>query len=136
MEYETKYAYWKLIANWKQYKELETLANEGRLKTEKELAEMLGDDLKYKGTNNFPDGLQVITGFNEVYDQDALDNLKRRFDDGLSQLPYFPFDATWKPNSKKIAALKESCPDIFDEEMAEALTIKPKKPAFKIKENK
>jgi len=133
---ENNKEYTQLVSEWKQAKEKETLANAHRVLIEKQLLEITKSNLQDKGTNNLPNNLQIVTGYSESYDQDAIDRLKNKFDDGLSKLPYFPFKQEWKPQTKQIAALKDMCGEIFNQEMAEALTIKPKKPAFKIKESK
>lgn len=133
---ENNKEYKKLVADWQTYKGIESDANATRLKIEKRLLEITKGQLKDKGSNNLPDNLQITTGYSESWNNDAIERVKAQFDEGLTKLPFFPFEQVWKANNKQISALKEMCNDIFEESFAEALTIKPKKVAFKIKGSK
>jgi len=131
---ENNTEYQELIHRWQGCKYREQYANSDRAQVERKILEITKNELKDKGTNNLPNNLQIVTGYSESYDQESIQRLKVKFDDGLSKLPYFPFKQEWKPNAKQIAALKDVCGEIFNQELSEALTIKPKKPTFKIKE--
>lgn len=133
---ENNTEYQQLVHKWQDCKNSEQAANNERIKIEKQIFEIVNDSLVDKGTNNLLGNLQIVTGYSESYDQGSIGRLKVKFDNGLSKLPFFPFKQEWKPNAKQIAALKDMCGEIFNQEMSEALTIKPKKPAFKIKESK
>jgi len=136
MTHENNPEYKALVKKWDEYKDLEALANAGRIRTEKDILKIVGKDLNEKGINHFPENLDITTGLSESWDMDNISRQFVKFDEGLLEIPCFPFDRTWKANNKKIALIKESTPDIFEEIFSEALTIKPKKPAFKIKEVK
>ncbi len=136
MTYENNTEYLAAVKKWQEYKNLERIANEGRLKTEKAILAMVGKDLKEKGTNNFPEGLKITTGMDEKWDIDCVDRIKAQFDDGLLTIPFFPFKQEWKPDNKKLSIINESMPEVFTKVFSEALTIKPKKPSFEIKEKK
>jgi hypothetical protein len=136
MTYENNPQYKRLVEQWEECKETEAFANNMRIETEKELLKIIGNDLKEKGTNNLALGLTVTTGMSESWDQSAVTHVKCKFDDGLIAFPFFPFKLEWKPDTKKMAVLKETMPDVFSNVFAEALTIKPKKASFSIKEKK
>ena len=134
MIYEKNAEYTKLVSQWQKYKETEQLCNDGRIRTEKAILEIVGKDLAEKGTNNFPCGLKITTGMTESWDADVVDRIKNQFDEGLVELPFFPFKQEWKPDNKKLALINEDMPDVFEKVFSEALTIKPKKPSFEVKE--
>ncbi len=125
--------YKKLVKQWDEYKKLETLAKDGRIRTEKALLVIVGRDLSEKGINHFPENLDITTGISESWDMDDISRQKVKFDDGLLDIPYFPFIQTWKPDNKKLALISEAQPHTFNIVFSDALTIKPKKPAFSIK---
>ena len=134
MIYENNAEYVAAVKKWQEYKDLERLANEGRLKTERATLAIVGKDLKEKGTNIFPNGLKIVTGMDEKWDMDCVSRVKVQFDDGLLSLPFFPFKQEWKPDNKKLSLINETMPDVFTRVFSEALTIKPKKPSFEVKE--
>ena len=135
MTYETNKNYLKLVAKWLEYKELETLANQGRIRSEKEILEIVGKDLKEKGSNPFPGGVKITTGMDEKWDSNLVNDIYQRWSDGeIATLPFFPFITDWKPESKKLSILKETMSEAaFYKIFSDALTIKPKKPSFEIK---
>ena len=134
MKHETNPKYKALVKNWAEYKDIESKANTVRIRIEKDILAIVGKDLNEKGVNHFPNDLDITTGMTESWDMDEISRQSAKFEDGLLNIPYFPFDKIWKQNNKKIALIKESMPAIFEKIFSEALTIKPKKPAFKIKE--
>lgn len=136
MTYETNEEYKNLVRQWRRYKEMETDANDMRIAAEKSILRMVGKDLNEKGVNHLPENLDVTTGMTETWDMADISRQSAKFEDGLLDIPYFPFDRIWKANNKKLALIKESAPNNFEEIFSEALTIKPKKPSFKIKEKK
>lgn len=137
MTYENNPEYQGLLNRWRSNKALEVSANADRIKTEKAILAMVGKDLNEKGTNNFPYGLKITTGMTESWDMKIIDSQFNEYENGtIKELPFFPFDKTLKANNKKLALLKEENSKAFYKIFSEALTIKPKKPAFEIKEMK
>lgn len=128
--------YKELAAKWKEYKDLESLANTGRLKIERAICELVGKDLKEKGVNHLPENLDITTGMDEKWDDTLVNEIYLKWQDKAIELPFFPFKSEWKPDSKKIAVLKELMPAVFIKTFSSALTIKPKKPSFSLKKEK
>lgn len=134
MTYETNKDYIKLTKQWTEYKELKTMANAGRLRTEREILEIVGKDLKEKGANTFPANVEITTGMEEKWNNDKIDDLSTLYHNNeLPELPFWPFTITWKPNTEMMTILKTTANDVFVRVFSDALTIKPKKPSFKIK---
>ena len=125
--------YFELVKKWQDLKNQEKIANENRLEVEREILLLVKDELKDKGTNNFPASLKITTGFNAEWSQEKIFEVYDNCIMGGLWLPFFPFDKQWKENNKKLSILKEDHLDLFNKYFADALTLKPKKPAFEIK---
>jgi len=136
MTYENNDAYINAVKSWQTSKGDEKRANAKRLLAERDILKIVGKDLNEKGANNFPLGLKITTGMSESWDMGLVDRVKNQFDDGLVDIPFFPFNQQWKPDNRKLALINESTPHVFVGVFGEALTIKPKKPSFEIKEKK
>src|SRR6266403_1185297 len=114
--------YKELVAKWREYKDMESLANFARLKIEKEILEIIGKDLSEKGINHMPEDLDITTGIDAKFDQSSLDKLHLNWREGLlPALPFWPFTSEWKPDTKKLNALKETAPNVFKQTFREAL---------------
>lgn len=124
-----------LADKWNESKQLENKAKESRLEVEGELLELLKNELKDKGSNNFNGDLKITTGENESWDQALLAGIYTKFTDGeITNIPFFPFDIEFKPNNDKLNILKgDDHRKDFIAVFYEALTVKPKKAAFTFK---
>ena len=126
--------YQQLISKWKYFKQAEKDANEKRIDAENKLLDMVKDDLRSRGTNNFPLGLKIVTGETESWDQAELSKLLQRYNSQDVHLPYFPFETQLKPNNKKIQAILSDVKysKVYIKFVADAVTVKPKKASFSI----
>lgn len=131
---ETNLEYQALISKWTYFKQAEKDANTNRIEAENELLTMVKDELRDRGTNNFPLGLKIVTGEAEAWNQDELSKLLQRYNSQDINLPYFPFETQLKPNNKKIQALLSDVKysKIYVKFVADAMIVKPKKAAFSI----
>lgn len=120
----------KLANDWKRAKQTEKEAQEARIAIESRIYELTEKMLPDKGTMTFECGLKVTTGFTEEWDQDALGEAYKNWPVDTVR---FPFAGVWKPDGKAITVIRESIPYLYDM-LRPALTIKPKKPAFAVKE--
>lgn len=134
IDLETKLEYQALITKWTYFKQAEKDANEKRIEAENELLAMVKDELRDRGTNNFPLGLKIVTGETEAWDQAELAKLSERYDSQDVDLPYFPFETQLKPNNKKIQAILSDVKynKVYIKFVANAMTVKPKKASFSI----
>jgi hypothetical protein len=119
----------ELTDAWKLAKEQERASNESRIAIESEIYAIVETSLPEKGTHTLETGLKIATGFTEEWDQVAL---SKAYDAWEAPLP-FPFVGQWKADGKAIAYLRENAPGLY-KLIRPALTLKPKKPAFTIKE--
>ncbi|MFO0906800.1 MAG: hypothetical protein U0835_00275 [Isosphaeraceae bacterium] len=119
----------RLTAAWKDAKRAESQANADRIAIESEIYELTADCLPDKGTYTTETGMKITTGFSEEWDQAALNAAYQNWP-GLSP---FPFTGIWKPDGKAISYLRDNLPDAY-KIIQPALTLKPKKPAFSVKE--
>ncbi len=125
--------YKELVDVWKQAKEQEKIYNILRLKAEEDLLQLLKDKIKPNKTNNFDEGLKIVTGTEGKWDGTLLNKAKLAFD---NEAVAFLFSITWKPDNKMIESIKETDEDLYKAFLEPALTIKPKKPSFSIKGEK
>lgn len=110
---------------WSEQKALEKEANEKRLAIEKQILDLV--ECKPEGSNKF-DNLTITTGFSRDWDQEALSLMSAEI------LPeYFPFKTEFKEDRKGSKFVEERFPELWDK-IKTALTTKPKKPSFAIKE--
>jgi hypothetical protein len=94
------------------------------LDIEKALLDKNKDLIKEKGTTNLDCGIKIVTGFTEGWEQQKLHEI---YSGG--NWPLWPFKGEWKPDNKSLKVLEESFPQHYHR-LCEALTMKPKKPAF------
>jgi hypothetical protein len=118
-----------LTEAWKLAKAAEAEANARRVAIESRIYELVADRLPDKGTATLETGMKVVTGFSEEWDQDQL----RVIAEGWNARFPFPFLVTYKPDGKAVAYVRDMLPEVYAL-FRDALTLKPKKPAFSVKE--
>ncbi len=113
-------------------KEDERAANAARVLVEKIIIEHPDTQsvLKATGTTNIDAGIKIVTGETKSWNQSIIQALH---DSSTIKAEYWPFDVTWKPNTKALAFLEERFPELHAK-FEEALTTKPKKPAVTVTE--
>lgn len=114
-----------LIAAWRGCKEAEKQYNADRLVIEERILEMVG--MQNTGSVRL-DGLSISYGLDRKWDQAKLTDLKS----GI-KAEYWPFLIEWKEDKKASDIISDRFPELWDE-IQQALTTKPKKPTFSIKE--
>lgn len=133
-QYAQNKDYQALYAKWREYKNMETMANTGRLAVEKAMVELVSPDLREKGVNHFPNDLDITTGMEEKWSQEEIAIIKSNYDaKQYPNLPFFPFKIEYKPDAAKMKVLKDDMNAVFIKIFSPALTIKPSKPSFSIK---
>ena len=115
----------ELILAWKEAKAAEKSANAMRLAIEDEINAHFG--IQTAGMLKL-DGITVSYGIDRKWDQAKLTELKQ----GIKQ-EYWPFKIEWKEDKKASDTIAERFPELWSE-IKTALTTKPKKPSFSIKE--
>ena len=125
-EYETA------LMAWKHAKKTEQEANAARLAAEEAILVFVKDDLRNTGTSHFEGGLKIITALDQRWDNKTLNEAHGEF---IQRGINFPFEVTWKPDSKKIDDIRNNNPDVYQEFLLPALTVRPRKPGFSIKES-
>lgn len=119
-----------LIEEWKNAKAQESLWNAKRIELESQIYETHAKEIPEKGTYTTPEGMKITTGFTESWDDTELNTAYQQWP---VETVVFPFSTTWKPDSKAIKVLRDSIPNLY-RIIEPALTLKPKKPSFNIKE--
>lgn len=119
----------ELIDQWKHAKQQENLWNQKRVEIESQIYEQHQASIPDKGTYTTPEGMKIATGFAEDWDHAKLNTAYEQWPANLK----FPFNGVWKPNSKAISYLRDNAPEAY-ELLRPALTLKPKKPSFSLKE--
>lgn len=114
-----------LIAAWRGCKAAEAQYNKDRLAIEDKILALVGT--KTTGSEKL-DGLTIQFGIDRKWDQAKLTELKQ----GIKQ-EYWPFKIEWKEDKKASDTIAERFPELWSE-IQTALTTKPKKPSFSIKE--
>lgn len=118
----------QLITQWVVRKAALRAAQEALLETELKLYELTKDKLREKGVTHFEGGLDITAGFTESWDNETLDVV-------LSEWPGTaprPFTKTWKPDSRALAVVRAQYPEL-NKRLEKALTVKPRKPSFGVK---
>lgn len=118
-----------LTEAWKEAKQNEQQWNQQRIAIESAIYELTAPDLPDKGTHTTDTGMKITTGFSEDWDQEKLNAAYQNWPADVK----FPFAGTWKPDGKAISYLRENAPSHYAL-LSPALTLKPKKPAFSVKE--
>lgn len=118
-----------LIDEWKNAKQQEAMWNAKRIEIESQLYEHYQGEIPDKGTYTTPEGMKIATGYAEDWDQSQLTAAYQQWPEGVK----FPFTGTWKPDGKAVSYLRENAPAMYAL-LQPALTLKPKKPAFSMKE--
>ncbi|WP_435008005.1 hypothetical protein P12x_005272 [Tundrisphaera lichenicola] len=129
MDESTKQQLALLTDAWKIEKQNESDANARRIAIESQIYELTQSELPDKGTYTLPTGMKIATGFSEEWSQEQLNAAYQEWN---ASVP-FPFTGTWKPDGKAISYLRENLPEAY-KKIQPALTLKPKKPAFSVKE--
>ena len=110
---------------WRIAKQAEVEAHDRRIEIENAiLAEI---ETKPEGTTKVG-AMTISTGFSRSWDQDKLDDLRASV-----RGEYWPFAREWKEDRKAARVIEERFPDLW-KRINEALTLKPKKPTFSVKE--
>ena len=125
--------YYGLVAQWAVEKKLEQQANSRRLAIEGRILTIIKPDLKESGTNNFFGGLKVLTGLAATCDKEKVNNLYQKYINNEIPVPEFPFKHKWEPELKTLNALRLNIPVVYNQYFLDAVTVKPKKPAFEVK---
>lgn len=112
----------QLTAEWQILKKRENAAKESRLMIEQEILSLA--ELKEQGTTTLGE-IKITTGYAQKWDQEAIVTYLK--DKGL---PLMPFKTEFKPDTKKMNALKEAYPADYAELERAALTLTEKKPTF------
>jgi len=120
----------RLTEAWKYAKEMEQHWNQERVQIESDIYELETKHLPEKGTYTTAEGMKIVTGYTEEWDQSTLAKAYHAWPLDRAK---FPFISVFKPDSKTIGVLRESVPDLYAI-IRPALTLKPKKPAFSLKE--
>lgn len=134
--YENNNEYLNLVKQWEIYKRDEKYANEKRIEIEKKICELVKPDLKEKGTNNFPEGLQITTGETVSVDNARVNQLFQEYVmSGVVDMYSieFPFKIKFEYNNKLGEKYKSDNLQSYNLMIAPLLTTKPKKPSFTIK---
>jgi hypothetical protein len=118
-----------LTQAWKEAKQQEAEANARRIAIESQIYELVEAELPEKGTHTLPSGMKIATGFSEEWSQEQLNAAYQDWD---ASVP-FPFTGVWKPDGKAISYLRDNLPEAY-KKIQPALTLKPKKPAFSVKD--
>lgn len=125
--------YKELVDQWAIEKASESQANARRLEVERKLLAIVGIDLRESGTNNFPNNLKILTGLNATCDREKVAHLYNQFNYAPLSNYVFPFKIKYEPDLKKLEELRKNNTEIYNNYIADCVTIKPKKPAFEVK---
>lgn len=117
-----------LISEWKDAKATESLANQVRLKIEARILAHPDCQVRPEGTTKFGN-LSITTGTTREWDQEQLDELRATI-----RGEYWPFIRTWREDRKASKVMEDRFPDLWMK-INQALTLKPKKPSFSVKES-
>lgn len=131
--------YVNALNTWVEAKEAEREANKRRMEAEEKLLNAV--NIYKKGTNRFTDGLNIVTGEVESWDNQRISHAYESWishpgwfcDEDMNDLKEFPFERQWKPKKEVLNEIKESMPQIYKAHFEPALTVKPKKPYFSVK---
>lgn len=114
-----------LIAAWRGCKAAEQQYNADRLRIEEKILALV--DAKDSGSVKL-DGLTVTFGLDRKWDQAKLTDLS-----ATVKREYWPFKIEWKEDKKASDVIAERFPELWAD-ITQALTTKPKKPSFSVKE--
>lgn len=130
MDEATKQKLAELTDAWKIEKQIEKDAAARRLVIESEIYQLTQANLPEKGVLTLDTGMKIATSLSEEWDQPQL---ATAYNQWPVESVKFPFDSVYKPDGKAIAVIRESIPRLYAL-LQSALTIKPKKPGFSVKE--
>ncbi|CAN5149135.1 hypothetical protein BH10PLA2_BH10PLA2_19870 [soil metagenome] len=116
-----------LTHQWKIAKQIEKDAAVRRVAIESSIWAIVQKRLPDKGTTTLETGLKIVTSFAEEWDQEALADAERAWS---APVP-FPFETVYKADARAVAYIRERLPEVYAS-IREALTLKPKKPAFSL----
>jgi len=115
----------ELATKLKLAQQRETAAKQERLAVEEEILTAYADEIKPEGTNNLGP-FKIVTGYTRKWDNDKLNELATRI-----KPEFFPFAVQYKENTKLTKSIETANPELYNE-LATALTLKPKKPSIKL----
>lgn len=118
-----------LIDEWKHAKQQEAMWNAKRIEIESQIYQQNQASIPDKGTYTTPEGMKIATGYSEDWDQEKVNAAYQQWPEGVK----FPFSGTWKADGKAVSYLRENAPSLYAL-IQPALTLKPKKPSFSVKE--
>lgn len=116
----------ELAKKWIELKTQEDALKKARLEVENELISVAALE-KDAGANNFENILTITTGYDRNWDQDGLAELAAQ---GIDP---FPFKIKYQEQRGNTKALEEMAPDFWEKHYEPLLTVKPKKPSFKVR---
>ena len=116
----------ELEHKWIELKNKEDEVKKARLEVETAILES-GINLPNKGAYSHKEMLSITMGESRKFDQAALLKL---YEDGASP---FPFKIEFKEIAANTKALEDMAAKYWSETFEPLLTVKPKKPAFKIR---
>ena len=119
----------ELTQAWAEAKSEELEAKNARLAIEEEIIGLneVATNMTSKGTHNFGH-LKIVTDFTRLWDQEKLRQAQQ-----LIPEAFWPFASEFKEIGKGTRFLEQQNPELWVH-VANALTLKPKKPSFSIKE--
>lgn len=103
-------------------------AQDELLDIESEIFEKYKKDIKPEGTSSIGP-MKIVTGYTSKWDQKKLDIAHAEYLKQKINLP-FGFKSEWKPVARDLAPLVHT--EFYKKHIADALTISPKKPSFKM----
>ena len=115
----------ELMAAWNMSRAAEKQFQEDRLLCEAQILEIVG--MKSAGSKKLG-SMTISYGLDRKWDQAKLTDLQP----GI-KAEYWPFRIEWKEDKKASDIIADRFPELWDE-IQQALTTKPKKPTFSIKE--
>lgn len=115
----------ELMAAWNMSRAAEKQFQEDRLLYEAQILEIVG--MKSAGSKKLG-SMTISYGLDRKWDQAKLTDLQPSI-----KAEYWPFRIEWKEDKKASDIIADRFPELWDE-IQQALTTKPKKPTFSIKD--
>jgi hypothetical protein len=119
----------ELTQAWAEAKSEELEAKNARLAIEEEIIGLqeVAANMTSKGTHNFGP-LKIVTDFTRLWDQEKLRQAQQSIPE-----TFWPFASEFKEIGKGTRFLEQQNPELWMH-VAKALTLKPRKPSFSVKE--
>lgn len=120
----------QLVETYRLAKEAADKASDAVTEAQYRIYEAVKAHLPEKGTTHFQ-GIKIATALSSKWSQEKLDEIETTWV-RKSNLP-FPFKKEWEADGKAVSYIQDNAPDAY-KVLAEALTLKPKKPTFELTE--